>query len=327
MIGRSGLPGFDRRGDAYILLPINKFTYYKNKLAIPAKIESKLLENISGNYKTLAFHLVSEIHHGRIKNKKDVKEWYSKTLAHCQLGKLDNQIIDSALDLLLKCRAIELTEEKEYKITIIGMISSMFYYSPFDVADLRTNFKQLFNNGNKGNDLLVAMAFGNTDTNRYLIASKAEKEDMDYFKNQVKKFSSFNFTDGAYKAGFAYYCAMHGKSVPTFASTVRMLQNDFPRIIQVLNGLDNMGCKWKEGAFFKEIQSKITYGVGSHLMDFVQLPGVGKVKAERLWSLGFKNLNDIVSKPEVVSAALNLKADKVKEIVSQAKQMLLVKQV
>jgi dolichol-phosphate mannosyltransferase len=77
MAGRAGRPGFDPRGDVYILLPESKADKHRARLQNPQNIDSKLLDNIGGHYKTLAFHIVSEIHHGRIKTKEDVKDWYS----------------------------------------------------------------------------------------------------------------------------------------------------------------------------------------------------------------------------------------------------------
>ena len=60
------------------------------------------------------------------------------------------------------------------------------------------------------------------------------------------------------------------------------------------------------------------------MVDFVKLPDIGKVRAERLWSLGFRSLQDIVNKSEVVRNALNFKQDKVDEIVKEAKKLILL---
>lgn len=324
MCGRAGRPGFDPRGDVYILLPDNKEDKHRERLQNPARIDSKLLDNIGGHYKTLAFHLVSGIHHGKIKNKEEVFDWYKRTLAHWQAQGLDDPIVDSTLDLLLK-RGVIKEENGTYKVTVVGMVSSMYYYSPFDVADLRKNFMQLFKEGDKYDDLSVAMALGDIDSLRMGIVSKAEREDMGIFQSKVwKQFGKDSFTETSIKGGFAYHCALTGANAGVVAATVRNLQWDFPRLIQVLHGIDQMGCKWQEKDFLNELQSRVSYGVPTHLVKLVKLPDIGRVRAERLWSLGFKSMQDIVDRPDVVRTALNMKAEKVLDIVNAAKGLILM---
>jgi helicase len=112
MVGRSGRVGLDPRGDAYILVPERKADYHMMRLSRPAKIESRLLDYIgteeNPHYKTLAFHLVSEIHHGEVSTKADIQKWYSRTLASFQANDLEDDILDSTLDLLQKYNAIKL---------------------------------------------------------------------------------------------------------------------------------------------------------------------------------------------------------------------------
>lgn len=324
MAGRAGRPGFDPRGDVYILVPESKEDKHRARLQNPQNIDSKLLDNVGGHYKTLAFHIVSEIHHGRIKTKEDVKDWYSKTLANFQSKGLNDSILNSTIELLIKCGAIK-EEDGTYKVTSVGMVSSMFYYSPFDVADLRKNFMALFKSDHENEDLWISMALGNVDSVKMGIVSRSEREDMASYQSQINRvFGKDTFLETAVKGGFAYYSAMNGSNSGSVATTMRMLQWDFPRLIQVINAIDSFGCKWGKSSYFKELQSRVLYGVKSELIDFVKLPDIGKVRAERLWSLGFRSLQDIVNKSEVVRNALNFKQDKVDEIVKEAKKLILL---
>lgn len=324
MAGRAGRPGFDPRGDVYILLPESKADKHRARLQNPQNIDSKLLDNTGGHYKTLAFHIVSEIHHGRIKTKQDVKDWYSKTLANYQSKGLNDAIVDSTIDLLIKCGAIK-EEDGTYKVTSVGMVSSMFYYSPFDVADLRKNFMALFKANKEDDDLWVSMALGNVDSIKMGIVSKSEREDMGIYQSQINRvFGKDTFLETAVKGGFAYHSAMIGGNSGSVATTMRMLQWDFPRLMQVIGAIDSFGCKWGKSSFFNELQSRVLYGVKPELVKFVKLPDIGKVRAERLWSLGFRDLQDIINKSEVVRNALNFKQDKVDEIIKEAKKMILL---
>jgi replicative superfamily II helicase len=194
--GRAGRPRYDKFGIAFVLLPASKYDYFKNKLQKPQKIVSQLLEN-----KILAFHLVSEIHHGNIKTREDIHSWYSRSLAHWQEKNLDDEILESTVDLLKKCGAI-VEEDGEFKVTAIGKISSMFYYSPFDVSSLRNNFSKLFENHQENNDHYVSMALGNTDTYRVGIVSNAEKEAMFTYSRMFP-----NVKDPPAKAGSCWMCS------------------------------------------------------------------------------------------------------------------------
>ena len=153
MSGRAGRKGLDKMGDAYILVPESKERECRQKFKEPEKIESQLLQKEGDHHKDLAFHLVSEIHHGDIQTVEDVHKWYKKSLAYFQNKSLNDRIIDKTLSLLKDKKAI--AEENEKLITKpIGKVASMFYFSPFDAADLYTNFYHLFN---KNNEIIIVI--------------------------------------------------------------------------------------------------------------------------------------------------------------------------
>ena len=157
------------------------------------------------------------------------------------------------------------------------------------------------------------------------IVSKAEKEDIFDYQNRITKiFGKDTILEPSIKGGYAYYCAMNGLNPGAVATTMRLYQWDFPRLIQVLQAIDSFGCKWNKSQFFHDLQSRVIYGVKSELLDFVKLPDIGKVRAERLWSLGFRNLSDIVNRKDVLKTALNLKKEKIDEIIKEAQKGILL---
>lgn len=318
MAGRAGRPGFDPRGDVHILVPDRNPDHHVERLSTPKKIESQLL-NYTGSeesphYKTLAFHLVSEIHHGSISRIEDVHEWYARSLAYFQYEELDQSVVDRTMDLLLRVGAIK-EENGRYEVTSVGKVSSMLYYSPFDVADLRRNFKYLFSNGLESNDLAVAMALGNVDSVRSGFVSRAEKEEMDVFASKVRK-AFGDQIDSTIKGAYAYYALMHGMPLGPFTSMARGLQMDFDRLASVLNLLDSMAAKWNKSQFFRELSMRVTYGVGPELVEFCKVPNIGKTRAERLYAAGFRHPRDMLNNPQAAKKALNMKDDKVLEILN-----------
>ncbi len=322
MAGRAGRPGYDPRGDVYILLPDNNSDYHIDRLSSPKEIDSQLLTYVGSDdnphYKTLAFHLVSEIHHGQIKNIRDVHSWYEKSLAFFQYNDLDDSIVDKTIELLMKVGAIKEVED-QYEVTSVGKVSSMFYYSPFDVADLRRNFREFFASQNDSNDIALSLALGNIDSIRSGFVSRAEKDEMEDFCNTVYKIYGDRYLDSSLKGAYSYYCLLRGMNLGPFNSLARGLQLDFERLISVLNALDTFAAKWNKKYFFNNVALRIAYGVRSELVDFCKIPNIGKVRAEKLFSAGFRKPIDIIKNINVARKILNMKDEKIAEIVKSIK--------
>ncbi len=318
MAGRAGRVGFDPRGDVYILIAESQEEKQILRIRNHKNIESRLLDHFGegkdAHYKNLAFHLVSEIHHGAIKTKDDVHDWYSKTLACFQSKNLHDLVVDATMELLIKCGAIKI-ENEEYKATAIGKVSSMFYFSPFDASDLRRNFKQLFSGNMQDNDLDVVMALSCIDSHRMGIVSKADKEEIGSFATKLN--GSFEETE--VKVGYTYFTLLNGLSAGNLISLSRMLQFDFERTAQVLNALDSMSGKWDKSDWFDVLSMRIKYGVKSELVNLCKIPNIGKARAERLYAAGLKNAYDVAYNPDRVQRALNMKPDFVKEVIDAAK--------
>lgn len=316
MAGRAGRPGFDTRGDAHILLPDKNYEYHVERISEAKKIESQLLHSVgkeTPRYKTLAFHLVSEIHHGNVSTKNDIHRWYEKSLAYFQYDELDDSIVDQTLDLLVEVGAIR-ELNSTYEATSVGKVSSIMYYSPFDVADLRRNFKYIFSSRNESNDFALSWALGNVDSIRSLFVSKSEKEEMESFSSLARK-ELGDQIDSVMKGSHAYYCLMNGMYLGSFASFASGLKMDFDRLASVLNMLDSMAAKWNKAQFFKLLSMRISYGVRSELVDLCSVPEIGKARAEKLYAAGFRTAKDIHSKIEVARRILNIGNDKFKKII------------
>lgn len=319
MVGRAGRVGLDPRGDAYILLPEPQAEKWERILSKPQDIMSRLLDHVGNDdnphYKTLAFHLVSEIHHGIIKNSDDIHNWFARSLAAFQSRELGN-IVDKTVELLLKCGSI--TEEKgTYKATPVGIVASMFYFSPFDVADLRKNFKVIFEYGRENSDFDVSLALGSIDTIKMGIVSKADRQQMSAYATAVSE--RYNVSDKALKGGYAYWCLMNGQSSGSMTGFSRNLQFDFPRVVSVLNALDTMVAKWDRSEWFHKLRMRVAYGVNEHLLDLCDIPKIGKVRADKLFKAGIKNADDFIKKREKARHVTGLKKDTIDEIVSNIK--------
>jgi replicative superfamily II helicase len=321
MAGRAGRPGYDPKGDVYILLPNRSADDHIERLSIPQNIDSQLLTYIGDednpHYKTLAFHLVSEIHHGEIKTISDIHNWYDRSLARFQSLDLDDSIVDKTIELLIQVGAIKEVDGK-YEATSIGKVSSMFYYSPFDVSDLRRNFRFLFMKDLQNNDVALSMALGNVDSIRMGFVTKSEKEEMGDYQYMIKKSFGDAYLESSIKGGYAYYKILRGEDPGPFVSMTRGIQLDFDRTASVLNALDTMAAKWNKKDFFNTLALRIAYGVRPELVQLCKIPNIGRVRAEKLYSAGFRKPSDLLSNQDQVKKVLNMKDDKIKEIIEAA---------
>lgn len=298
-VGRAGRPKYDPRGDAYILVPESDKDQHIARLKKKSPIRSTMLEYVgkedNPHYKTLAFHVVSEIHHGSVKTKEGFHKWFQKSLAHHQDIDFDDAVIDRTIQLLEQYRAI-VVEDGEYKCTAVGKVASMFYYSPFDVSDLRRNFKMIFDHKLEDNDYALAMAMGNIDTNKWAIANRGEKEQMSMFQSKVERmFGENTYLPGSIKYGFAYFNMLKGKHNDVFQAMQAGLMVDLERTMQVINAIDSMSCKWDKQNWFKTFKMRIQYGVEADLVDLVRIPNVGHVRVNRLKAAKIKTLGDFLT--------------------------------
>lgn len=324
MAGRAGRVGYDPKGDVHILVPESKSDEHIERLSVPQNINSQLLKYIgeedNPHYKTLAFHLVSEIHHGEIKTIDDIHEWYERSLARFQSVDLDDSVVDKTIELLIQVGAIKEVDGK-YEATSIGKVSSMFYFSPFDVSDLRRNFRFLFMKNLENNDYALSMALGNIDSIRMGFVTKNEKEEMSDYYDVIKKSFGDIYLESSIKGGYAYFCLLRGLDLGPFNSLGRGIQLDFERTSSVLNALDAMAAKWNKRNFFNTLSLRVAYGVRAELVSLCRIPNIGKARAERLFSAGFRNPSDLAGRFDQVKKALNMKDEKIIEIINDAQKI------
>ena len=300
MVGRAGRPKYDPRGDAYILVPETDKDAWIKKLKHKPPIRSTLLDFVckaeNPHYKTLAFHIVAEIHQGNVKTREGFHQWFRRSLAHFQDHAFDDQLIDKTMGLLEQFKAIYV-ENEEYQCSAIGKIASMFYYSPFDVSDLRRNFKQMFDEKKEGDDFVVSIALGNIDSHRWGIVNKYEKEAIAAYQGKIEKmFGRGKFTDSAIKIGAAYYYMLKGrKDISQIQALQGTLLADLDRTMQVVNAIDGMSCKWDKQAWLNVLRLRIRYGVEADLVQLVQIPNVGQARAKKLKAKRIKTVDDFLT--------------------------------
>jgi replicative superfamily II helicase len=197
----------------------------------------------------------------------------------------------------------------------------MFYYSPFDVADLKNNFFKMFNDHKERDDYHLAVALGNIDTHRFGIANKAEKNEMSKFQTKVESiFGKGNVTDSSIKVAYAYFNMLNGFENSTFSNLQSNLRFDSDRLLEVLNAVDTMSGKWGQKDYFNKLKLRLTYGVSSDLVYLCMIPNVGKARAEKLWKAGIQSVEAFANTDATtLGIVMNLKEEKIKESLNGAR--------
>jgi helicase len=166
--------------------------------------------------------------------------------------------------------------------------------------------------------MALSLALGNVDSIRMGFVTRAEKEEMEDFASSVNKFGG-DYLDSSIKGAYAYQCLLNGYVPSPFNAIARGLQMDFERLVTVLNMLDSMAAKWNKKDFFNGVALRIAYGVKPELIDLCKVPNIGKVRAERLYAAGLRKPADMLKNPQLVKRLLNMKDDKVIEILKSIK--------
>jgi helicase len=313
MIGRAGRPPYDTEGDAHIFLPESRSRELSKIVVAPTPITSKMLEvsNLD-TYDILAFHILNEIASGIIKNKNDILTWYSKTLAHHQRQKINLERLENTITRMLKGGIISINDKEFFEITSLGKVSTLFYLNPFDLSNISRNFNKIFTQ-DYFDDIDISLALANTGSNIIGNLSKQDKIDMQKFIEKASKKSTKAFAENVMKIAFLYYKIINGKHEIRHYSLYKTLQNDMPRVIEALKLVDSMTKKWGQKDFFTVLSKRVVYGVPARLISLIEIKGIGKIRAEKLYAQGIRTKQDIINNLESTAKIAGLSQETIKK--------------
>lgn len=328
--GRAGRPQYDKEGDVYILLPNKDFVRQKSRLEKPIRITSQMVDPTDKmNHKTLGFHLVSEIYHGDVNTVKDVHEWFADTLAYYQNADLGDDHVDKVLKSLEAVGAI-IDAGGLYEATAVGKVASLFYFSPYDVADLKKNFTNLFGNDREADDHHLSWSLANLDSHASVICSRAEMDVVSPFAGFLCKkgivgsdWMVNHVLKGKAKVAYCYHSLLRGDLTGPLASQMYGMKADSGRLVQVLSALDAMAANWKRAGFWHALEKRLSLGIEAELIGLVDIKGIGAVRAKRLQAHGIKSVKDLAdAKPARVVMALGCAVKTAEGFIAAAKETL-----
>lgn len=321
--GRSGRIGIDKKGDAHVLIRSTKMhediSFCKTVLPVESKISDK---------NVLAFHMVSEIAEGNVKNKRDAVKWFHRSLSHHQgiletkLGMSEEVLVADVFSALEKCGAITLNDKKEYVATAIGKISSWFYVTPFDVADWKSNFKRIMSDGKKPSNIDIAWALGHTLTNMSEYEMKIKPGDLNAIVSGLIM-DNKQVLGGADKHIGAINTILTGKEsgTPEIDVLAVRYKMDAERIAQAVQMLHTVGGYFKDSKhehIIYELPYRLNYGMGDACMELLVLPGIGAKTAKQIMGRSIFNAKQLLAAQTMGSKILtDAKWETVKRDVEQ----------
>ena len=349
-IGRAGRTGKSEKGDAYI------FCSNREKIKEERRIfDHYLVESTLKDPDLLMFHILSYVNDGIIKDETDLYNWYGKTLASVQKHKLDLMTCKRVLENL-KTRMMVTYKDGIYSPTVLGKITAQMYMSPLDVSDWFVNFskistitprKDLSVEDEKKANLKIAAALAECYTHGITwkigedgkrrkspigkaYITEAEKR-TDEVADVCEMYNTYMGDFPHIKHTALFFRLLNGGSVSPQLNSYKMaIVRDIERISATLQQCDErLGKKLKEkgkilgfgwGSQWNNLALRIKYGVRSTLAELVDIPGIGKVRAEKLEKAGITSKKQILNpkNKEICERALGKKTfEKTAEVLAQ----------
>lgn len=303
--GRAGRTGIDTRGDAYILVPSEMPEEDREVLLKPQKVSSEL-----GDVETLAFHLLSEIRSG-VTNRGALLAWYQKTLWAFQnqnLQKLE-AVLSKVLQDLIEIECIQVDCRGEYRLSELGRISAMYYFSPYDCWDWLGNLRTLWDRECWDHDWSIAWAVGDVPSYK-----------CEYTPRSV--------SGGSYNIGrhpiknetlpmiVAIYEGIRGQSKNLAPMGLinwwMQISSDSGRVSRVLHVLQET---FLPRVFLdqRDLGIRLRKGIPGELVPLAHVSGVGPEYARRLYEYGITTPDLLVASTYGLSSLLGRNADKIVE--------------
>jgi replicative superfamily II helicase len=330
--GRAGRVRYHKEGDAYVLIPASKIEAERRRIEGGFEVKSKLNE-----VKPLIFHIVNEIDQGKIKSAEDLYAWYDRSLAAVQHNPLKKETCEMVLQKLVNMKMIQQVQGgTDFEATPLGTVASLMYQDPFNCYDWFRNFLDIpsIDHEHHPNDPVAQKEAKVIDANVcYALANIDEYKGGNVFMSKADQQSPMvqefcNFTgkeadSAVIKVAAIYWNMIQGKDIDDQMRSMSMqLSNDLQRMISTIALIhDKFGQRFTKNSqvlrgykfpvkAWNTLFYRMKHGVPRHLVDLVHLPEVGKVTAEKLYSRGIQNAQEVISNPGLVKEVMGKKAEK-----------------
>lgn len=325
MAGRAGRYGIDDEGHVFLIIPEGSIESWQEVFKNPRPVTS-----ILNNHKVMAFHVLAEIQNRVITNAHTLLKWYSRSLAYLQESTFTLEDAEGLLNDLEKMEMV-INKGSYYTLTGLGKVSGWLYFDPYDVYAWYKNFDKVLQQDIKCqwckrtkeesvgqpcsapdgdghlfkvppimDDLSLAWALTDIPSNDWGyvprdIATEAEDLRWKLRNRDIQASDAIHVT-------LAGFLCLTGAEIPkgSLNPSVRAIKYDIRRICQALTLIDSQYGMWKKNELWTTLPTRIIYGISDKLLELVKLPGIGGIKAKKMYEKGITDLTDVISKTDVM---------------------------
>jgi len=279
MLGRAGRPKYDSYGEGIIVSrsgdrKIEEFKEIDD-------IESRL-----GNPQALRMHVLGLIASGIVESEEDVIQFFKNTFLYFKGSKDLEYYLSDTMNFLEREELI--SNIRKLKATTFGKLVSDLYLDPVTGIAFRNSFQYPYMD-------IYAL---------YVISSAGEMvpllaKDEEYNIPDHPGFERFD--KNAFKTSLMLNDWMNEKDMNTIIETYSIGPGDVHMRVEIADWLLYSYTKlamlerYSHSRDLENLWRRIRYGVRPELLDLVRLKNVGRVRARRLFNMGYRNVTDIAN--------------------------------
>jgi len=256
MAGRAGRYGIDDEGHVYAIIPQESKERWMEEFNNPKPVISVL-----NNHHILAFHVLAEIQTKVIQTETDLFRWYQRSLAYRQGLKPFSE--SNAKELFSDLARIGMIKRvgSVLKVTKLGSVSAIMYYSPYDVYSWYKNFSFIFDNNIDLDDVLIAWAVGSVPSYESDYVPTELKDLVIQWIDELENRGLHAHESSVIAVAAVHNCLTRIKGKDQVANTMSKLRCDAERIATAIGMVDSNFAKWDKSIFCGTLALRIKRGI------------------------------------------------------------------
>ncbi|MCC7573685.1 MAG: DEAD/DEAH box helicase [Candidatus Methanofastidiosum sp.] len=296
MMGRAGRPKYDSYGEAILIAKREEekeFLFKEYIESEPLPISSKL--STEGG---LRAHVLSLVASGYVKDRKALHDFFNRTFyAFKEESESMVHLIDKTLDFLIENSFLE----KDFTPTPLGSIVSKLYIDPKSAIIIRDGILK-----DKFNDIGILHLLCATPDMPTLYLKKKEFE---IYQEALSEFwekiitdipdpsyeeAEFEFFTSQFKTAMLFHDWINEEKEELLVLKYGIGEGDLQRLREnidwLLYSFEKISHVFRRNIpQIKNLRTRVKYGIKEELIDLVEIKGIGRVRARKLFNEGIKN--------------------------------------
>ncbi len=319
MMGRAGRPGYDSRGVAVIFasseMGFERSIRYLSDEAEP--VISQL-----NHEELIRFNTLALVASGLASDREGIMGFFGKTLMHSQgLSKDLQKHVDESLKFLLENSLLR-EGQKGLRATAFGEMVSNLYIDPVVALEIKKYLEGDFRESTAIYCVAMSSDIGYISLSRedyYMIENFMEKNEIEDFSDDSYKAAKIamiflDWIDEAPIRNIEEKFNIGYGDIQARSSTLEWLLYSMARIAQMYKPEVQRRCDM--------LALRVREGIREEIVSLTTIPGVGRVRARRLYVAGLKSPEEVAgSSVEKISSIFGFSAKLSNDIIGYAKRM------